>query len=180
MNFIVFDLEATCWTGNPSDMQSEIIEIGAYRLNEFGEVRAKFNRFVRPVVNPTLSDFCRELTTIQQVDVNRAQTFPDVVEEFQEWGRIFEEDYLLCSWGGYDRRMLINDCKLHRLDYDWADQHINLKEQYKKINHLRESIGMQRAIQREGMTFTGVPHRGISDAENLTKIFLKYLGQWKL
>jgi 3'-5' exoribonuclease 1 len=180
MNFIIYDLEATCWEGSPPDMESEIIEIGAYRLNEFGEVRGKFDRFVRPVINPTLSSFCKQLTTIEQVDVNRAATFPTVLEEFLHWAKIDTEDYLLCSWGGYDKRMLTKDCKLHRLDYDWVEEHINLKEQYAKISRIRNSIGLQKALLREQIPFTGIPHRAISDAENLVKLFLQYMGQWRL
>jgi 3'-5' exoribonuclease 1 len=180
MNYIIYDLEATCWDKNAPEMESEIIEIGAYRINEFGEVRGKFSRFVRPVINPTLSNFCRELTTIDQVDVNRADQFPDVIEEFQEWAKIWDEEYFLCSWGSFDKKMFIKDCKLHRLEHEWAEPHINLKDQYKQLNRLEGPIGLQRALRRENLPFTGTPHRGISDAENLTRIFLRYLGQWKL
>lgn len=180
MNFIIYDLEATCWEGSPADMESEIIEIGAFRVNEFAEIRGKFSRFVRPVIHPTLSDFCRNLTTIQQIDVNRAAIFPDVIDEFQEWAYIDDEDYLLCSWGGFDRKMLVKDCRLHHLGSDWAHSHINLKEQYSTINRLQKGMGLQAALRREGLHFEGIPHRGISDAENLLKIFLKYFGQWKV
>ena len=179
MNYIIYDLEATCWEGSPPDMEMEIIEIGAYRVNEFGEVRAKFNRFIRPVINPTLSDFCRNLTSIQQIDVNRASPYPEVIDEFKEWGHINDDDFLLCSWGSFDRKMLIKDCQLHHLEHRWAKHHLNLKEQYMKINRLQRGMGLQAALRREGMVFDGTPHRGISDAENLVKIFIKYFGQWK-
>lgn len=180
MNYIIYDLEATCWEGSPPDMVMETIEIGAFRINDFAEVRGRFNRFIRPVVNPSLSDFCRHLTTIRQVDVNRAGLFPDVIEEFIDWAYIDEEDYLLCSWGSFDRKMLVNDCKLHKMDHRWAESHINLKEQYMQLNRLQRSLGLQAALKREGIQFEGVPHRGISDAENLVKLFLKYFGLWKL
>jgi inhibitor of KinA sporulation pathway (predicted exonuclease) len=32
----------------------------------------------------------------------------------------------------------------------------------------------------EQMLFTGQHHRAISDAENLVKLFLKYLGYWSV
>ncbi len=179
MNYIVYDLEATCWENPPQGFVQEIIEIGAFRLNHFGEVRGKFSRFVRPVLHPTLSPFCRHLTSITQEDVNRAKNFPDVISEFQDWARLEEEEYRLCSWGGFDRKMFINDCTLHRLDSDWADEsHINLKEQYRLMKRLRGGIGLMKAIEKENLLFTGIHHRGISDAENLVKIFLKYLGNW--
>ncbi|HNL38599.1 MAG TPA: 3'-5' exonuclease [Saprospiraceae bacterium] len=180
MNYIVYDLEATCWENMPIGYVQETIEIGAFRVNAYGEVRGKFNRFIKPVVHPVLSPFCRQLTSITQEDVNRAKTFPDVIEEFQNWARIDEDDYLLCSWGSFDKKMFINDCRLHRLDTDWAEQHVNLKEQYRISNRMRHGIGLRKAVEKEGILFTGMHHRGISDAENLVKLFLKYLGTWSL
>ena len=179
-NFIIYDLEATCWENMPPGFVQETIEIGAFRVNHFGEVRGKFNRFVRPVVHPTLSLFCSQLTNINQFYINKARTFPDVIEEFLDWARIEEEDYVLCSWGSFDKKMFINDCRLHRVDSDWAERHVNLKEQYKHFKRLRHSIGLRKAVEQEGILFTGQHHRGISDAENLAKLFLKYLGNWNL
>jgi inhibitor of KinA sporulation pathway (predicted exonuclease) len=180
MNYIIYDLEATCWENTPPDYVQETIEIGAFRINHFGEIRGKFNRFVKPVVHPTLSPFCRDLTGITQEHVNRALTFIPVIEEFQNWARIDEEDYTLCSWGSFDKKMFINDCKLHRLDFEWAEPHVNLKEQYRIMKRMRNGIGLRKAIEGEGLEFTGQHHRGISDAENLVKLFLKYLGNWSV
>ncbi len=179
MNYIILDIEATCWKAPPPDPRSEVIELGAFRVNQFGEVRGKFARFVRPVLNPTLSDFCRQLTSIQQVDVNRARPFPEVVEEFLEWAKIGDEEHLLCSWGGFDRRTLADNCALHGLDAGWTAAHANLKDHYMKMYRLRTPIGLRRAVEREGFDFTGTHHRGISDAENLTKVFLKFMPDWK-
>ncbi len=179
-NFIIYDLEATCWQTPPPGFVQEIIEIGAYRLNEYGEIRGRFSRFIRPVVHPTLSSFCTHLTSIRQLDVNRAGTFPVVIDEFMRWARVDEEPYVLCSWGNFDRKMFIQNCELHRLDSDWVHQHANLKDQYRKMKGVRQAIGLKKAIEREGMEFTGVHHRGISDAENLVKIFLRYIDRWNV
>ena len=179
-NFIVYDLEATCWENMPPGYVQETIEIGAFRVNQYGEIRGKFNRFIRPVVHPILSPFCRQLTNIEQDDINRARQFPEVIEEFWEWARIEEEDYVLCSWGSFDKKMFIHDCILHRLETEWAEHHVNLKDQYRHFKQLRHGIGLRKAVEREGILFTGMQHRGISDAENLTKLFLKHLGHWSL
>lgn len=179
-NFIIYDLEATCWEHQLPGFVSEIIEIGAFRLNAFGEIRGRFNRFVRPVVHPTLSPFCKNLTTITQEDVRRAKTFPDVLEEFKSWARIEDEPYVLCSWGSFDRKMLAADCRLHRLESEWVEHHANLKAQYRHLKGIRFPIGLKKAIEREGMDFTGIHHRGISDAENLVKLFLRYIDRWDL
>lgn len=179
MNYIIFDLEATCWLNTPKDKQQEIIEIGAFRLNPFGKVTGRFSRFVRPIINPVLSSFCQELTTITQADVARAPTFERVIEDFQEWIGFPDEDYALCSWGSFDLSMLRQDCLLHKLETDWLDNvHINAKRQYQNLKRLRAPLGLRKVTEREGFEFTGVQHRAICDAENLAKVFVKYLDDW--
>ncbi len=160
-------------------MEQEIIEIGALRLNRYGEVLDAFNQFVRPVLHPRLSPFCEELTSISQEDVEYAQTFPAVIEDFQDWALIFDEDYLLCSWGNFDKRMLIQDCRLHGLDFDWVQPHINLRRQYQEIRRLSKPSGLKKAVMKEGFDFTGIHHRAISDAENLAKVFRSHLDEWR-
>ena len=179
MNFIIYDLEATCWQGAPPSKVQEIIEIGALLLNPYGEVKSVFNRFVRPKLSPYLSAFCQELTSIRQENVDRADPFPLVIEDFQDWAEIYEEDYILCSWGNFDKKLLIQDCILHKMEYDWVEKHINLKRQYHELKRLRRTRGLKGTVTSEGFEFTGVHHRGIDDAENLAKIFRKYLDEWR-
>lgn len=179
MNFIIFDLEATCWQGHQEDKVSEIIEIGALRLNGYGEETGEYNRFVKPMLHPRLSAFCMELTSIEQRDVDAAKGFEEVIEEFQDWVGVLDgDDYLLCSWGRYDRRMLQQDCRLHGLEGDWAERHINLKEQFQRIHGLRKPWGLKKTIDKEGFDFDGIHHRAISDAINTAKIFRRYIDEW--
>ncbi|MBK8566253.1 MAG: exonuclease domain-containing protein [Saprospiraceae bacterium] len=181
MNYIVFDLEATCWEGKPTEMVQEIIEIGALKLNEYGEVEGSFNSFIRPVLHPNLSLFCRQLTTIDQISINRARLFPDVVEDFQEWAGVFDdEDCLFCSWGSFDRNMLIQDSTLHSMDSEWIEtNHLNVRRQYHDMKRWKTYKGLKKVVEMEGFEFTGVYHRAISDAENLAKVFVKHIDEWR-
>ena len=179
MNYIIFDLEATCWqTGGHG--QGETIEIGAVLINEHRELVAEFSRFIKPIKHPILSDFCIELTSIQQSDVDTAGYFREVVEAFQDWIGLGDKDYLLCSWGFYDRKQLESDCKLHGVEQKWLEKHISLKHQYGDFKQLRRKLGMKRALMKEGMDLEGTHHRGIDDARNIAKIFVKYFDRWKL
>ncbi|MCB0635995.1 MAG: exonuclease domain-containing protein [Lewinella sp.] len=178
MNFIIFDLEATCWEGRPPSMTMETIEIGALKVNAYGEVVGQFQRFVKPTLHPLLSHFCQQLTGINQQDINRASTFPSVIEDFQEWIDIWDEDYLLCAWGGFDQKQLQRDALLHDLEDDWLDPYINLKQQYRVLKRLHRPRGLRNAVEKEGFEFTGDQHRALADADNLTKLFRKYLDVW--
>lgn len=179
MHFIVFDLEATCWEGEQPSMTQETIEIGALKIDRYGEVLGSFSKLIRPKLHPVLSHFCRQLTTIDQVEVNRAASFPEVIDDFQEWCGLYDGDeYLLCSWGSFDKRQLASDCRLHDLDADWLEAHINVRRQYHDLKNLRKYKGLKRVVEAEGFEFTGTYHRGLSDAQNLAKVFVKYIDMW--
>lgn len=178
MNYIIFDLEATCWEGVRTD-KNEIIEIGALLINEQIEIVSEFEQFVKPVKNPILSDFCTELTSIQQRDVDNAPYFDEALKLFKEWFQADKEPYLLCSWGFYDRKQLRSDCEIYGLDDKWTKPHISLKHQHAKIKGLKRAIGMKTALEEEGFELDGTHHRGIDDARNIAKIFLKYFDKWE-
>ena len=177
MNYIILDLEATCWRDRSVKHQSEIIEIGAVKINERKEVVGEFNAFVQPKLHPELSEFCTELTTIEQADVENADDFKTVITNFWNWIDL-DQKYLLCSWGFYDRSQFTKDCELHQMSTDWLKHHISLKHQYGTINKLKRPIGMGGALNRENIELEGTHHRGIDDAKNIAKIFLAYFDQW--
>ncbi|MEL6674518.1 MAG: 3'-5' exonuclease [Bacteroidota bacterium] len=175
-HFIVFDLEATCWEGKPQEMVSEIIEIGAVKLDASGREVDEFQAFVKPVIHPTLSAFCTQLTTIEQAQVDQAEEFPAVCARFQAW---IGASYWLCSWGFYDRKQLKQDCTHHQLDIGWLKPHISVKHQYADLHQLRRPFGLGGALKNEQLSFEGTPHRGIDDARNIARIFARYLDGWK-
>lgn len=179
MRYVVFDLEATCWEERIVRYdQMETIEIGAVLVNADFEVVSCFSEFIKPLKHPKLSAFCKNLTKIDQEDVAAAAGFAEVVERFKEWFDAGKSDYALCSWGKYDRKQLASDCALHRLDAEWVDAHVNLRKQYAKFMMLKRAIGMERALIEEGFQLEGEHHRGIDDAKNIAKIFIKYRDKW--
>lgn len=178
MNYIILDLEATCWKDRNNGKPNEIIEIGALKIDENGKTLSEFSRFVKPKLNPILSDFCMELTTISQSEIDSAKCFPEVLKDFHSWIGL-DKPYFLCSWGFYDKKQFKLDCQLHGLETDWLKNHISVKHQFAKIKQLTKPVGMATALKIEGIPLEGTHHRGIDDARNIAKIFVKNLQQWK-
>lgn len=170
MKMILFDLEATC--EHDGSIEHEVIEIGAVKVNETGEILDTFTTFVKPDENPVLTDFCKNLTSIQQSDVDSAPTFQEAIQSFREW--IGDESYALGSWGFYDKKQLQKQLSEYNMDTDWLTPHTSLKHAYAEFNHLKRACGVQKALKREGMTFEGTAHRGIDDAKNIARIYAKY------
>ena len=81
----VTDLEATC-DDRRGFSPPEIIELPVVLVEcATGQVVAEFHTYVRPEVNPSLTDFCRDLTGITQAQVDAAPTFPDALRMLAAW-----------------------------------------------------------------------------------------------
>ncbi len=175
----MYDIEATCWEGRPPGMVQETLEIGAYRLDRFGDIHSSFQRLIKPILHPQLSLFCHKLTGIDQADVNKAKSFDVVAEQFVQWsGFLDSPDVVMASWGRFDFRQLRKDCALHQLEDDWLDYCIDLKEQYRSIKGLPKAKGLKAAVEREGFDWMGEEHRALDDAKNTVQIFRKLLDDW--
>ena len=82
--------------------------------------------------------------------------------------------------GDYDKKQLESDCHLHGIDSEWINPHFNIKQEYGKLKKLQRSIGLDNALSFEKMNLEGTHHRGIDDARNISKIFLKYFNDWNI
>ncbi len=147
----------------------ETIEIGAVlvdtrTLAKVGEL----GLFVRPVRHPLLTDFCKQLTTITQADVDGAPLFPEAtaqVERFLAGRRV-----LFGSWGDYDRNQLAQDAGYHCVRLPFAKHHLNLKKRFSEQLGEPKRFGMDGALARVGLTLEGTHHRGIDDARNIARL----------
>jgi inhibitor of KinA sporulation pathway (predicted exonuclease) len=83
---VIMDFECTCDSEHDPLYAHEIIEFPAVLLDlNTNLVIDQFRMFVRPLEQPTLSDFCTELTGIQQFQVDLAQPLLDVLASFEIW-----------------------------------------------------------------------------------------------
>lgn len=179
MNYIILDLEATCW--NPESVQypQEIIEIGACWINSFLEIKKSFTRIVRPVFQPNLSLYCKQLTGITQEEVDKSKSFDIVIEQFLDWCDNPDNRIVIYTWGAKDYQFIATDCKAHKIEMDWFYAHVDLKSQFARIKGLSKPIGLDKALNYEGIDFEGNRHRALPDAINLSKIFIKYFDEWE-
>lgn len=169
--YLIVDLEATCsQDGTVPRHEMEIIEIGAVmQSSRTFEIESEFQTFIHPVRHPHLTEFCTDLTSITQREVNEAAHFPLAIQRFKAWMYDFE-DSVFCSWGDYDRNQFIQDCEYHKVGYPFVSAHINLKVQFSQSLGLRKKLGIAEATRRVGLAFEGKSHRGIDDARNIARV----------
>lgn len=178
------DLEATCdeYPDGLTDEETagrgllvqkndmETIEVGAVvlDLHEGAAIVSEFCAFVRPVLNPVLTDFCKRLTTINQIDVDSAGTYREVSQALDEYLAPFKAEGLMwCSWGDYDEKQLAMDADRNGCSPMMADlTHTNAKKWHWKVLNCR-AMSLRPAVEDSGIEWTGQYHRGIDDARNL-------------
>lgn len=180
MQCVIYDLEATCWEGEPLADQSEVIEIAAYKVDRYGDISGPFQSFVRPILFPILSPYCKNLTRIKQSDVDTAPEFAEIIDDFLEWVQNSGEETLFCAWGKYDPGMIRRDCELHNYPADWLQNTIDLKKKYAENRGLKKPLGLIKSCDKEDIDWEGTPHRALWDTYNLLKLFMKYYGEWNL
>lgn len=170
-HYLIVDLEATCSDdGSVPRHEMETIEIGAVLMNARSlEIEDEFQTFVRPTRHPLLTDFCTQLTTITQAEVDAAPIFIDALMHFTKWFKPYDS-VLFCSWGNYDRKQLHQDCKQHRIDFPFQSGHMDLKQAFSDALGNSKRFSMNSAMKKLGLEHAGTLHRGIDDARNTVRI----------
>ncbi len=171
MRYVILDLECTCWSkGDPNRQPHEIIELGAVLLDNNYDYIKEFTQFVRPLDNPTLTEYCIDLTSITQKDIALAPVLSVAIVRLKEWTES-TDDIIFCSWGYFDKDQLLNECDLNSIPYPFDDNHINVKVRFSKIMERTKKMGLRKALRILDIPFEGTPHRGIDDARMIAKVF---------
>jgi len=175
--FLIVDFEATCCDKKTiARNKMEIIEIGAVIVDSKTLLKLdEFTIFIKPILYPILTNFCKELTSITQKDIDKSLNFPKAIKLFKKW--LYKYDnFLFCSWGDYDKKQLQQDCKLHNIANPIGAEHINIKKLFSKSQNLKKKYGMAAALKVSNLKLEGFHHRGIDDARNMAKLMPYILG----
>ena len=105
-------------------LRNEIIEVGAVKFDNRGNVMGEFSQFVQTEYAEGVAYPVRALAGISAVDTAMADPLYMVIKRLSDWiGRYSAQ--VVC-WSGVDRRQLVAECQAKRIDLadfptDWAD-----------------------------------------------------------
>uniref|UniRef100_A0A8R1XNM5 SAP domain-containing protein n=1 Tax=Onchocerca volvulus TaxID=6282 RepID=A0A8R1XNM5_ONCVO len=182
----VMDFECTC-EADLYNYNHEIIEFPAILV----DVRKKeivdiFHSYVRPLVNPQLSEFCSAFTGITQEMVDKALPFIDVLDSFRAWmqsHRLGQKDvrYAFVTDGPWDIakffQMQCIQSKLNAVPHDFRF-YINIRRSFANKYCKRRSmqkINLSGMLTFLNMEFEGREHSGLDDSKNIARIVIKML-----
>lgn len=117
MDYIVMDLEwnqpADSQENTNKELPSEIIEIGAVKLNEKREVQSTFSQIIKPSVYREINYITKKLVHIDTEELNNGRDFVPVMEEFLKW---CGQDYMFCTWGTLDLSELQRNMSYYHME----------------------------------------------------------------
>lgn len=175
---LLIDCEFTCWEHSRRSHWSdpgrppELIEIGLahydLRRDAVGET---FTSCVRPRLNPRLSRYCRDLTHIEQAEIDAAPPLPDVLGRAEAWLSTHQLQSLpVCEWGTGDLPFIAQDAARHGCSSPLREvRHVALRRLYERlVDHDTFGDGERDTIRRHfGLAPNPGRHRALCDALDL-------------
>ncbi|KAL3994485.1 Exonuclease family protein [Acanthocheilonema viteae] len=184
--FVVIDFECTC-EADLYDYNHEIIEFPAVLVDiRKKEIVDVFHSYVRPVVNPQLSEFCSSFTGITQEMVDKSLPFIDVLDSFRAWmqlHRLGQKDvrYAFVTDGPWDIakffQMQCIQSNLSAVPHDFRF-YINIRRSFANKyckRHSTQKINLDGMLTSLNMKFEGRQHSGLDDSKNIARIVIKML-----
>lgn len=171
-SYIVLDLE---WNQpmsgqeiitRPFRFDSEIIEIGALKLNNRFEEMSEFKSFVRPVFYPSMNGHVVQLTKIRPQELEKAPDFPAAYAAFRDW---CGEDCCLCTWGPDDLPVLMDNLLMHGLDAALPDGYDLQRIFGHEIMRDDRQCSLERAMELLRLK-PDRAHDALNDARNTVRI----------
>lgn len=123
---------------------------------------------------PRLSPACKNLTMINQEDIDAGIPFGDMLIKLAEVYKAGETG--LVAWGNSDREVVENCCAKYKLPcpFNWAD-YIDLAEEYKAFYRHERRISLKHAVEERQIERKGFYHLALDDAENTALIVMRML-----
>lgn len=171
-SYIVLDLE---WNQpmsgqetitRPFRFDSEIIEIGALKLNNRFEEMSEFKSFVRPVFYPAMNGHVVQLTKIRPQELEKAPDFPTAYAAFRDW---CGEDCCLCTWGPDDLPVLMDNLLMHGLDAALPDGYDLQRIFGHEIMRDDRQCSLERAMELLRLK-PDRAHDALNDARNTVRV----------
>lgn len=182
--FIILDFEATTWSKKMLDQ--EIIEFPSILVRaKDNKIISEFESFVKPIKNPILSNFCKNLKTITQDDIDNADEFKIVFINYLEWlsdNMIIDKytfkpitNFTFITGGDWDLKvMLPKQFKISKIKgYKFFDDWINIK-------NLTKAKSCKNMLSKYDLVFEGTNHRGIDDCRNIYRVLCKIIDKIKI
>lgn len=175
--YVFFDFEMLCSNKGMPFEDMESIRIGAVKLDLTTRKIHFFDRFIKPQHFSGLSSFCKELTGINNSDIENATSFKEVMEDFLYWVDGIKKTRFF-SWSKSDLLRLKSDGDRYNLPSSILKKIEDRYVDFQAVFTKRVSFGnvsVENALKLYNLSFIGNPHEPMYDSLNTLRVYLCFM-----
>ncbi|EAS02016.2 exonuclease (macronuclear) [Tetrahymena thermophila SB210] len=171
---VISDFE--CNSGMKGFVLHEIIEFPIVIVDvKNKKIIKEFTTFVKPTYHPKLTNFIKNLTYIEQKDVDQAPTISEVFEiitqEIKQNTNDSDSTFFIFDCDS-DATYLRAEINLKNLKHSpYFNQYFNLKELFDRFFNVKAK-SLENMLKILNLTQTGHPHIALHDARNICQVVM--------
>ncbi|SHK32842.1 3'-5' exonuclease [Tepidibacter formicigenes] len=193
MNYIVFDLEWNSFKNTNGQAYyykkfnertkffDEIIEIGAIKSNNKLEHIDSFRVYIKPTIYKKINPRIAELTGIVDEDLKYGFDFKKALKHFKKW---LGKDYMLCSWGDTDIKVLKRNIEYYNPNYKVESlllPYIDIQKYCCEVLGYDRRVSLNEVINEENIVAsTDKFHQALDDTKLTVDIFREIFDKEKI
>ena len=160
----------------------EILSIGCVLYDTRTHKSYEFYKTAKPIYEKKLSTRCIELTHLTQEEIDKSDSFTDVITEFKQFLDEHEAGPLMV-WGNSDQVSMKTSCSYGKVRFSIKNNIINrLIDIQPIVSLLRDETRVQFSLQdmKDYYKIDGeVEHHALSDARDLKNVMIRFIDTYK-
>jgi len=156
---------------NSLNLENEIIEIGAVKVDKYMKPISEIREYVKPTIFPIINPIVTEITKIDMNILNeKGVSFQEAINKLKD---MFEEGDVLCSWAKDDVvELIINANHYNYKDLSWLNEYLDIQEYATKILAHKKSLGLKAALDELKIKVDETTlHDALYDAKYTVEVF---------
>lgn len=169
--YIALDLELLCnKNGIERHKGGELIENHAFCVKDTC-TNLDNSSFVQPINKRKVNLYTRNLLGITESDFDGAPSFEQVANSFEEWAEKHDVEMWM-SWGDVDYTKIREAYQMARIKLPTALSKVYYDAQigYQRKSFSYNRVGLNRALENEGVFHNLGTHRALDDAKKIPMI----------
>ena len=153
------------------NLENEIIEIGAVKVDKYMKPICEMREYVKPTVFPVINPIVTEITKID-INILNEQGIP-FEEAINKLKDMFEEGDVLCSWAKDDVvELIINANHYNYNDLSWLNEYLDIQEYATKMLAHKKALGLKVALDELKIKVDETKlHDALNDAAYTVEVF---------
>ncbi|MBQ3864315.1 MAG: exonuclease domain-containing protein [Clostridia bacterium] len=152
-------------------LRTEIIQIGAVKLDAAGDIVDSFSTLVCPVGKKPLNPNITKVTGLRREMLKDSPFFPEAVERLRAW---CGEDPVFLSWGRDDLPVFLSNLQYHGYPFDFCENWYDAQPIFARQNELpRQQYSLMSAAEFYSLETEAIQHDALNDAMYAARICQK-------